>query len=287
MLPMTPPDPTGIFPLPAQTLILVEGEDRLRFLNGQVTNDVRLATPDSSLYAAVLNAKGKLEAICHIRAVQDGFLLDAPPSLREALPARLDRYLIADDVTLTDVSDRWSSYHVLGTKVDEAQIALPAGTIKHPANRFGVSGWDLFTPTPLSFPDDLLLTAETVDALRIRQGVPLWPSELSPGLLPPEAGLDQSAISYEKGCYLGQEVISRIKRAGKINRHLVQLEVPLGTQPGPILNDGAIAGEITSISPSSSDSPTLALGFRKRVHEETVDFTLSEGGHAHVVQRLA
>ena len=101
---MTPPAPTGLLSLNPITFLRVEGSDRLRFLNGQMTNDVRSVEGGGCLYTAVLNAKGQLDAVCHVHGLGDFFLVEAAAELRESLLARLDRYLIADDVVLTDDS---------------------------------------------------------------------------------------------------------------------------------------------------------------------------------------
>src|SRR6266850_6510544 len=85
----------------------IAGTDRLRFLNGQITNDLRKATETSAIEACILNAKGKIDAHLFIFAADETYLLDADAALREALPARLDRYIIADDVQIEDVSDEF------------------------------------------------------------------------------------------------------------------------------------------------------------------------------------
>ena len=90
--------------LPARTKVRLTGADRVRYLNGQVTNDVRKANAHLSMAACVLSAKGKMDALVFILGGDDELLLDADPELREALPARLERYIIADDVTLEDVT---------------------------------------------------------------------------------------------------------------------------------------------------------------------------------------
>ncbi|NNC90046.1 MAG: folate-binding protein YgfZ [Akkermansiaceae bacterium] len=279
---MTAPDAT--IALSPCTVLRLAGPDRVRFLNGQVTNDVRLASPTRAVFSAVLNAKGQLDAVCWIREHEDAYLLDAPRELRDDLFARLDRYLIADDVTLTDESDQWSLVHLPGAAPDD----LAAGE-RYACPRFDPeSGVDGLTPAGASSdPPAPVMDAADLLALRVERGVPAWGAELVPGLLPPEAGLDANAISYEKGCYLGQEVISRMKRAGKTNRHLVQLEVPAGTTaPADLLHDGQAAGTITSVSPRANDGRSLALGYRKRKFEGATAFTAGPG-EARVLQRLA
>ena len=291
---MTPDQASpGILSLAPRSFISLQGPDAQRFLNGQLTNDIRVVSESRCIYAAVLNAKGQLDAVCHVRMVDDRYLLDAPAELGEALVTRLDRYLIADQVELSPVTDTWHLAHLVGMHPDELQPELPDTTRIASVNRLGVDGHDLLSPAPLDLAVPVL-TPDQAEALRIGHGVPAWPSELAPGLLPPEAGLDATAISYDKGCYLGQEVISRMKRAGKTNRHLVQFFVPAGTPAGStILADQSPAGTVTSVSPiSCGEGRTKALGYRRRKSEKITTFRLAtpDGrdlpGPATVLKRL-
>lgn len=251
------------FPLTPGTVIRVAGPDSLRFLNGQLTQKVELATTDDAVFSAVLNAKGGLDAVCFVRRLsEDEFLLDAPLLLRETLLERLDRYLIADDVELHDESDHWHAWHVLSP---ERPMSEEAWT----CTRLNQAGYDIFSKSPRDPSDILELGEQEVAARRIEAGIPAWDQELTPGLLPPEAKLEDRAVSYDKGCYMGQEIISRMKRAGKTNRLLVQLSIPSGQElalPLTVLDpeSGKEAGTLTSISPiPNPDEPEqrLALGF--------------------------
>ena len=98
--------------LSARAKLRVTGVDRFRFLNGQITNDLRKANETVAIEACVLNAKGKLNAQIFIAALGEAFLIDAEPELREMLRARLERYVIADDVQIEDVTDEFSLFHV-------------------------------------------------------------------------------------------------------------------------------------------------------------------------------
>src|SRR5437763_393872 len=104
-----------LFGFSACAKLRITGNDRLRFLNGQITNDARKATESSALKACVLSAKGRMNAYLSICAASNCFLVDADPELRESLQPRLERYIIADDVQIEDVSDRLSIFHVLNS----------------------------------------------------------------------------------------------------------------------------------------------------------------------------
>ena len=273
------------------TIIRASGTDALRFLNGQLTNELNLATELQSIQAAALDAKGGLIAICWIRKSEDDYLIDAPLSLREELMDRLDRYLIADDVTLTDESDDWKLVHLLS---ETASSLSENNCIVTQANRFSCPGIDILSRERPQITGAEHLSQEQSEALRIERGIPAWDHELTTGILPPEAGLDETAISYNKGCYLGQEIISRMKRAQKKNRHLVQLEIDSGISPGTeFSHEDTRAGVITSITRRPDQNTDLALGFRSRKFEAQDNFSVAGANNdgtatvVRVVKKLA
>ena len=123
----------------------------------------------------------------------------------------------------------------------------------------------------------------TFEGLRIFNGAPKWPNELFPGILPAEAGLEESSISFTKGCYTGQEVVSRMKRAGKTNRKLVQLvlDKPLIPKNSRLIADGKEAGVITSVT--RFDSKEIALGYLKRKFEDAKEFEIASPSSDEVI----
>ncbi len=129
------------FDLSQRVKLRVTGRDAFRFLNGQISNDLRKATTSSAIQAAILNAKGKLNAMVFISTDADAFLLDSDPEVAEELPARLDRYIVADDVQIEDVSDRFTIFHLPEQK--DPPLLSPAGRNVR-TNRFGTQGWDLW-----------------------------------------------------------------------------------------------------------------------------------------------
>lgn len=201
------------------------GSDCVRYLNGQVTNDVRQANDRETIYACVTDVKGRIVADVFIHSTLPGpaLMLDAEPPLRELLGPRLEKYIIADDAELTDVTDQWQQWHVFGP----AQVNMPPGAgIVLKSNRLGLDGVDVWLPvddTP-SIPSCPLLSAEDFETYRILRGIPRYPNELNGDAFPPEAGLDERAMSYTKGCYIGQEVLSRIRTTGRMPRELVRWE---------------------------------------------------------------
>jgi folate-binding protein YgfZ len=247
-------------------LLEFRGPDAVRFLNGQLTQDVRRVLGGKiSLPSCVTDAKGKLQFRVTITEADDGALwIAGPAGSQEALEARLTRYLIADDVEVTDLTGRYDLAHFIGPVPDP-----PPGVMARESSRYGLAGtdWWVACGSEMVLPEHALMTGEALEALRIDQGVPAWGCELLEGMLPPEALLDVTDISYNKGCYIGQEVISRIKSAGKVNRRLTRFafaaDAPLA--PGPLVDpDGGMAGELTSVSPVVTDGVRHALGYVKR-----------------------
>ena len=265
------------------------GTDRTRYLNGQVTNQVENLPADLARYACVTDRKGRLEADLFITSWPDQqwLMLESAKALQEDLFTRLDRYIIADDAELTDVTGLWQTYHILTFPNEQSLIPkLPHHRATN-SQRFGAPGIDITLPVKeakafLTTLTDTLGPAsepESFNQLRLQHGIPRWGSELTPGLLPPEARLETRAIDYAKGCYTGQEVISRIKSAGKVNRMLSLFTVDPTAQAialgHKIISTDEIdpepIGTITSLGQAPSNlgpdrGERLALGYLKRHH---------------------
>jgi tRNA-modifying protein YgfZ len=260
------------FDLSKRAKFRITGTDRLRFLNGQITNDLRKASETSAIEACILSAKGKTDAHIYVSASEESFWVDAAADLREALRVRLERYVIADDVQIEDVTDRFSLFHTL---------SQPSPTVEHgrivSVRRFAEPGWDMWgdaTQHRVSL-EELssrwaLCDSDAAEVMRIEQGIPRWGHELTNDIIPIEANLEQRAIDYQKGCYIGQEVISRIKMSGQTNKRLCGLisldNLPL--QPGMKLAASSAAGKeagwITSATRSKRLGKEIALGYVKR-----------------------
>lgn len=270
MAPSSNPLDGAVVDLSARTKIRVTGQDRNRYLNGQITNDLRKATESNAIAACILNVKGKTDAHIFVSRDEESFVLDAAPELRENLSARLERYLIADDVQLADISDELSIFHVIGVAAPELPNARILG-----ANRFGVSGSDIWSEASKHNEIFELLTAnipfldeQQSEVLRIEQGIPRWGSELTHEIIPLEANLEESCVDYEKGCYIGQEVISRMKMSGQRNKRLCGLIAMDDPElvPGErlISATGKDVGWITSATQSERVGRRIALGYVKR-----------------------
>jgi len=250
----------------------ITGTDRVRFLNGQITNDLCKATENVAIEACVLNAKGKMNAHLFVSALAECFSVDAEQELRETLRTRLERYVIADDVQIEDVTDQFSLFHVLS----EESPTLEHGRIVS-VRRFAEQGCDVWSDaarhdavwqqlsSAFAF-----LDSTAAEVMRIEQGIPRWGRELTEEIIPIEANLEQRTIDYEKGCYIGQEVISRMKMSGQTNKRLCGVvsldDVPL-LQPMKLAAHSPAereVGWITSATRSERTGKQIALGYLKR-----------------------
>jgi folate-binding protein YgfZ len=272
------PERDTFFDLSPRVKLRIAGADALRFLNGQITNDLRKATANFAIQASVLSAKGKINANVFISADADSFVLDADPEVREELPARIERYIIADDVQIEDVTDRFAILHVTGELAPV--FSRPSRVVR--ADRFGCPGWDIWVEgtefervrqelaATLAFCDE-----DCAEVFRIERGIPRWGRELTDQIIPTEANLEASSIDYSKGCYIGQEVISRIKMSGQTNKRLCGLISVSGAplQPGlrlaPDDGGGQDVGWITSAARSPRLGQEIALGYVKRGFNST------------------
>jgi folate-binding protein YgfZ len=250
----------GWLNLSARAKWRLSGPDRVRYLNGQVTQDVRQADARRALHACVTNAKGRIEGdvFFHAPAGGDCLLIDAPAGLRESLGVRLGRYLIADDAELEDVTEAWQLWHRFGADV---------GTDGLEANRLACAGRDLWLPAAAPPPVVDPLSDEAAETLRILRGVPSAPQELNGEAFPQEAGLEAEVISFIKGCYVGQEVLSRIKSTGRMPRELAFWVAEDGV-PVPAamlwLPDGTRAGQVTSCARHPLDGSWQGLAYLRQ-----------------------
>lgn len=255
----------GFFPLLERSQIRLQGKDRERYLNGQVTIDIPRLPQSLARSALLLTAKGKLCAPLWIWKEKDSLVVETEPSLEEDTLARLDRYIVADDVTLEVCKESAPVFHVFGSPA-------PPGTLS--IARLGMPGFDTSIP-PEGLPE---ITPEEIEALRITQCLPKWGKELEPDTLPQEAGLDRTSVDFDKGCYVGQEVVSRLKSVGRVNKHLFAFtgtlesasRAPLPLHPTD--SPEHPAGVLTSWCHDFELAQTVGLGYLNRQFEDFDSF---------------
>ena len=263
----------AFFDLSARTKLRVTGADRIRFLNGQTTNDVRKAGAEATQESCVLNAKGHFDAHVFLSATPNDIWIDADQELRELLQTRLERYVIADDVKIEDVTDQSALFHVLAgsePKISDAKFDFRS-------LRLGIDGWDLWVEAARAEAMKRALAADyramdesEWEVLRIESGIPRWGCELTREIIPPEANLAARAIDYEKGCYIGQEVISRMKMSGQTRQRLCGVTSEKALAPGKELHaETKMVGHVTSAVFSERLNAHIALAIIKRGYTET------------------
>jgi len=222
--------------------------------------------------AAIVNRQGKMVAEMIAVAAENALLLEMDRSNLQPALDHLSRFLVADDVKMT-ISDAavlglWGprAQALLGVRdLPDFNLVMREGTAVVRNRTIGVEGYHLFVPASRSDEAARILGHGVAPAgfsayemLRIENGFPRWSADMDATLLPMEAGLDPIAISYQKGCYIGQEVIQRVKTYSEPPRTLVQLEVA----------DAATGDRITAgteeIGAVTSAIPTVALGFVRK-----------------------
>ncbi len=243
------------FPLEDRAVFRITGPDRIRFLNGQVTNDVSGPLDQESVAACLCTIKGKVEALVWIRADGDSLLLDGELKQRDRIHARLERYLIADDCEILDETGETRLYHHFVEGVP--------GVI---SRRLAEAGRDLVLRAEESLPFDSSgrITTEELKTLTLLAAIPESGHEITGDEFPAELGLDRLAVSFHKGCYLGQEIISRIESVGRVRRRLrvIQSDLPLSAGAS-VANDRGETGVTTRGSIELAEKIFLSMAIFK------------------------
>ena len=257
----------------------VTGKDRVRYLNGQVSNDVRKVSSKETISACVTTAKGKLEGLIWISedTSSESLLIDADPELRESLMMRLSKYIISDDVEIFDVTEDYQLIHDLGHDDDNLMLS----------NRFCCNGVDRWIKVGDLIAGSDWMSDKSLEEYRIKQGVPAWGYELNSNTLPQEALLERKSVDFHKGCYVGQEIISRLKSVGQVRRLLVGLTFSEGSAPESgweLLDDeNKKIGEVTSVC--KKDSELIGLGYVKTDKKPIKSNNIEKNLHTEVILR--
>ena len=290
----------GIFRLSDRGLIEVAGGDRVRWLDGMLSNDVaglKAGGDNSGCYAMTLTAKGRIVADLHVLVRDASFWLETAAAAVPGAIEHFERHLIADDVELRDLSatvDRFAVEGPLASRLLECATGAPLdlapdchkklriGENEVAVARYGWSGevgFQLLVPAGCgkSVAKALLAAGsefelieagpKTLEVLRIEAGIPRFGAEIDETVLPAEARLGR-AVARSKGCYVGQEVVARMEAAGRVGHLLVGFamgEHPV-PEPGAEITAGERRiGEVTS-SCRSSIAGSIALGFVRAAH---------------------
>ena len=267
--------------LSARGKIKLTGEDRARLLHAMTTNHVQQLTPGTGLYAFFLNDKGRVLADANILCRPDYFLLDVEPETREPLYQHLDRFIIADDVTLEDITGATATIAVEGPQaadvLQRAKVPVPEtdyssldwnDAVVARLNSTGSPGFFIFVPAVeklaliarLEAAGAEPADAEAARVVRVEHGKPRFGEDISERFLAQEAN-QPHALHFSKGCYLGQEIVERVRSRGQIHRVLKALILDTKEPPaaGAKLEDGTT--EITSAAYSPALDKFVALAY--------------------------
>ena len=253
-------------------LISVWGKEAVQFLDGLISNEVKTLEDGQQMLAAFPNAQGRLLAIVRVLRQGDRYLFETEDATREKVYQNLFRFTFAGDFFVEELSEGHSYFEIFGPKKD---VYNPGVGEKFP----GSTAYELphgaayFVPSPLAsaFRDFLAIengcltvSDELYEVLRIENGIPKYGVDMDDTTIVPELGID-GLISYNKGCYIGQEIIARIHFRGHVAKQLTGLIL---SEPGAVATgseltskDGKNAGRITSVTFSPKLDKTISLAF--------------------------
>jgi folate-binding protein YgfZ len=278
----------SVISLALWTQLQLAGRDRSSFLQNMCTNDLRKLEVGQACEAFLTDVKGKIVAHVMVIATPDHLQLLTVPAQAERIITQLDRYIINADVTLADISDQHAWYLVVGPNASQVQtndaelvvpcdLLWPGGILVRIANSVAKPFEGIAVNDPKS---------EAFTALRVESRWPLFGVDFDDSHLPQEINRDSQAISFTKGCYLGQETIARIDALGHVNKKIVLVKfagsiVPaIGSQ---LFKDGQVVGTISTSCWSPKLAAPAALGFVKRGANDLGTKLEHENGEGEVV----
>jgi folate-binding protein YgfZ len=269
-------DSAGVRARPELTALHVTGDDRREWLNGQLTNDVRHTKPGESVYGLAVNVRGKILADVWMLDQDSRMTLLVPETSLGTLLESFDSQIIMEDVELAHAPE----LRVLSVQGPRASEVVAGLANAFPGDELGHGGSLLIVPHDerAGLEARLLQTAAAHgggpiaeadwELARLRAGRPRYGVDFDEKNYPQEAGLGTRAVSFQKGCYLGQEVICTLESRGRLSRQLVRVRVPgaAAVQAGEDVLDAAeaIVGRVTSVAVDQQADCTLALAYVKR-----------------------
>jgi len=235
--------------------LAVSGPQRAWFLHQVLTQAFEDIAPGEARDTAMITSHGRMTGYLETIATDDAIMCHFEPELRTSLPETLARYVFATRVEILDVTDDWGLVLTVGDRALQTARRECPGALAHPTRSFGPSAFYLWTP-PAEI--DALLGAlrgagvaegsdVELEALRITRGTPRWGRDMGPKTIPQEAGIEERAVHFDKGCYLGQEAMAKIHFRGKVNRKLFRLKSAGALRPGAeVMSVEGKVGTVTS-----------------------------------------
>jgi folate-binding protein YgfZ len=287
------PSGCGIYDLGWRSKIALTGSDRVRWLNGMISNNVRDLAAGHGVYAFLLNAQGHIQADLYAFHRGESLIVDCERSQRDKILQIFDHYIIADDVEVADISEKLTALGLTGPEsrlvLERAGIPVPDlaylqfadvrwhdfdVTLLHSGEE-AKDSWQIWiAPEHVTALWDAIVNAgarptgtEALNLFRISRGIPQFGQDIRDRDLPQETG-QMRALSFTKGCYLGQEIVERIRSRGAVHRQFTAfvVEGPLPQPGAKIQADNKDVGEVTSsaVLPLPSGDRPVALGYLRR-----------------------
>ena len=292
--------------LSARGRLLARGRDRARFLHNVSTNEVKQLTTGAGCYAFLLSPQGRIQADLCLFCFDDRFLIDTEPDLREKARQQILRYRVADQVEVDDITSETAAIGIEGPKAADLLTALGAPIPEQPyahapwgdatvaaVTVTGQPGFRIYCPAAVR--EELAARLQSAGAhaatdddarvVRIENGRPRYGEDIRETSLPQETR-QMHAISFNKGCYLGQEIVERIRAQGHVNKVLSRVELETSDPPAPgakLHADAADAGEITSSIYSPAARKAIALAYIRTPFAEAGRALTIDGVGARVV----
>jgi folate-binding protein YgfZ len=289
---------TAIGAISPRSQLALTGNDRASYLQGLLTNDIQALAPGTGCYAAWLTPQGRMQTDMHVLESGTMILLDVPASEATATLERLEQFIFSEDVRVGSMADTLTSVWVHGpgsagtlqAALDDARNLTEWGNYHHAQFRFrgqpvslaridqlGVPGYCVYLERAIEQPlieslrqsGAVTVGSEALEAARIEAGYPLFGVDMTDTTIPLEAGIEERAISFSKGCYVGQEVIIRVlhRGGGRVARKLVAVRAAGPVKRGAGLFSGEReVGEITSVG----ESPRMGVVALAYVHRDFV-----------------
>lgn len=288
----------AIYDLSGRAKLAITGGDRVRWLNGMISNNVRDLPANQGVYSFVLNAQGRIQADLYAFQRGESLLVETESQQREKVLQLFDRYIIADDVEIADLTDKLSSIGLTGSQAREvlerAGIVVAELTVAELTGLQFVEAKWRETPITVVRSEEVLgdswqvwieheyrsqlwqelerqgglpVSVHALNAFRISRGIPQFGVDIRDRDLPQETGQNR-ALSFTKGCYLGQEIVERIRSRGAVHRQFAAFDVsgPLPEAGTKIVAGEKAVGEVTSgaLLPFADGDRSVALGYLRR-----------------------
>jgi folate-binding protein YgfZ len=306
----------SIFDTNWHAIFSLTGRDRVRYLHAITSNNIKELAGGYGLPALLLNPQGHILAELEIYALQEKLLILSHASVRERTFATLKKYILGSQVQLDDVTGEFGSIGVEGkhaaTVIAEAtglaltgfsefamaeveMDAAPVLLIRR--SHFGGVGAEIIAPRKrlgvlwanlramVHVQHGLPLGMKTLNALRLEAGIPWFPLDFNDAMIPHEAVVESTHISFSKGCYTGQEIVERVRSRGQVNRKRVSLK--FSTSQAPALGTklragGADVGYVTSSAFSPGTNTAIGMGYLRREHNSVGSIVEFDGGTAEI-----